>query len=154
MKEHMKKNRKTFAVLALTFLVALGACGSSGSEAVSKASDINASGSEAVLKASDINASVSCGQWRPIPSEMKGQADCDISIKNNSSASGVIFIQWEWMDGSKQCGYDFTLNADDQIGFVQVDANESVTINSVGTMLCHPDYANPVAENISVMVQD
>jgi hypothetical protein len=139
-----KKMNKIITSVAITLPLMLGACGGSGSSSEE---------SSATLTASDIDVSVSCGEWRP-KNFGSSEADCDISIKNKSAASGTIYLLWSWKDGNTSCGSGFSVGADSQPTDISIDANESGTFSTVQTMLCDARYANPVAENIRVTVRD
>lgn len=132
-----KTTKRTIASIAIALPIILGACG----------------GSSATLTASDIDVSVSCGEWRA-KNFGSGEADCDITIKNKSAASGTIYVLWSWKDGNTSCGIGNTMDSSGQPSDIGVDANESGTISTTQTMTCMAGYADPEAENIRVTVRD
>lgn len=137
-----KKINKIISTFSITIPLILSACGGSGS-------------SSAALNASDIDVSVSCEEWRSRGAfSLPGEADCDISIKNNSAASGTIYVLWSWKDGNTSCGVGSTKNSNGDPIDINIDANESGTISTVQRMACAPGYANPVAEDIRVTVRN
>jgi hypothetical protein len=139
-----KKINKIITSVAITLPLILGACGGSGS---------SSGDSSATLTASDIDVSVSCGEWRT-ENILFGKADCDITIKNKSAASGTIYVLWTWKDGDTSCGVGNTMNSSGQPSDVSVDANETGTISTTQTMMCAAGYADPKAENIRVTVRN
>lgn len=136
----MKKTQKYMVILALVLPTVLGACGGSESD----------SGS-AVLKATDLDVSVSCGQWTSSLSG-NGESDCTTTVKNNSSASGTIYIIWDWMVGGRRCGSGFSTKADGQPGYLNVTANETGYQTAKLNSLCAPLIGDPVPSNIKVSV--
>ncbi len=129
----MTKFKTYMVLLTLVLPTVLGACGGSKT-----------------LKASDINVSVSCGAWASTYS--LGKSECTTTVKNNSSASGVIYISWDWVVGDTNCGSGFSINADGQPGYVSVAPNETGSQTAEQTMMCAAEIGDPVPSNIKIRV--
>ena len=69
------------------------------------------------------------------------------SIENKSSASGVIYIAWDWKDGDKGCGIGGSMTN------LNIGPNESGTKKVASSMMCSPTYNYAVPTNIEVIVR-
>jgi hypothetical protein len=130
----MSFRKSSFSLISVFFItVSLSAC-SGGSK------------SSGTLKPSDIIASVSCDAWTETIANL-GETDCLISIENKSSASGVIYIAWDWKDGDKGCGIGGSMTN------LNIGPNESGTKKVASSMMCSPSYNYAVPTNIEVIVR-
>ena len=138
----MKKTQKYTAILALVLPIALGACGGSKSD----------SGS-AVLKAADLDVSVSCDDWAQV--DIFGEANCTTTIKNNSSASGTVFISWLWMIGDRKCGLGSASKADPNgvPYFINIEANDTGFLTTAQRVTCAVFNGGPEATEINIRVR-
>ena len=146
---HMKWNKemtkiKTYmAILALVTPTVLGACGGSGSS----------SNTSKKLEANDISVSVSCGVWRS-KAILFSEADCNITYKNKSAASGTIYMMWSWKVGDKSCGVGTAKNPNGDPVDVDVTPNETFTFSTVQSTTCAAGYGEPVATNFDITVRE
>jgi len=126
-----KFSLSVFSVLCVA--TSLSACSSGG-----KSSD--------KLKPSDISASVECDSWTENAASL-GETNCVISVENKSSASGTIYISWDWKDGDKYCGIGGSVSD------LSIGPNESGTKSVPGSMMCVPSYNNAVPTDVKVIVR-
>ena len=139
----MKKTQKYMAILALVLPTFLGACGGSDSKSDSGSAE---------LKAADLDVSVSCDDWAQVG--LFGEANCTTTIKNNSSASGSVYITWLWMIGNKKCGLGWASesNSNGVPYYLNVDANESGFVTKLHRITCAVLNGGPEATDIEIKV--
>jgi hypothetical protein len=130
----MSINKNSLSVFSVfSIALSLSACSGGG-----KSSD--------KLKPSDIAASVECDPWTENAASL-GETNCVISVENKSSASGTIYISWDWKDGDKSCGIGGSMSD------LSIGPNESGTKSVPGSMMCTPSYNNAVPTDVTVIVR-
>ncbi len=135
---------------AIVLSVLLTSCGGSSSQSQDSLSE-SGDTSSSTLSASDITAQVNCGPWT------QGtfmEADCDIVVENKSSASGNIYVSWNWQNASgRKCMMGFSRDLNGDPINIAIEPNQRGTLSTRQQHSCSPSDAVEAA-NLKITVKD